>query len=44
MRTDVILLAIVIYAGLGGMADLVARLLERRFLRWHPNYAPQRSR
>jgi sulfonate transport system permease protein len=44
MRTDVILLAIVIYAGLGGLADLVARLLERRFLRWHPNYVHARTR
>jgi sulfonate transport system permease protein len=44
MRTDVILLAIVIYAGLGGLADLIARLLERRFLRWHPNYVHARTR
>jgi sulfonate transport system permease protein len=44
MRTDVILLAIVIYASFGGLSDLIARLLERRFLRWHPNYAPHRAR
>jgi sulfonate transport system permease protein len=44
MRTDVILLSIVIYAAFGGLADLVARLLERRFLRWHPNYVQARAR
>jgi sulfonate transport system permease protein len=44
MRTDVILLSIVIYAAFGGLADLVARLLERRFLRWHPNYVQARTR
>jgi sulfonate transport system permease protein len=41
LRTDVIVLAIVIYAGIGVLADLIARLLERRLLAWHPNYAPR---
>ncbi|MBV9632629.1 MAG: ABC transporter permease subunit [Xanthobacteraceae bacterium] len=39
LRTDVILLAIVLYAIAGWLADLLARLIERRVLRWHPNYA-----
>jgi sulfonate transport system permease protein len=39
LRTDVIVLAIVIYAGIGVTADAIARLLERRLLAWHPNYA-----
>lgn len=39
LRTDVIVLAIVIYAGIGVMADSIARLLERRLLAWHANYA-----
>jgi len=39
LRTDVIVLAIVIYAGIGVIADLIARLLERRLLSWHANYA-----
>jgi sulfonate transport system permease protein len=39
LRTDVIVLAIVIYAGIGVIADLIARLLERRLLSWHVNYA-----
>jgi sulfonate transport system permease protein len=38
MRTDVILLSVVIYALLGATSDGLGRLLERRFLRWHPNY------
>ncbi len=40
LRTDVIVLAIVIYAGIGVVADSIARFLERRLLAWHANYAP----
>lgn len=39
LRTDVIVLAIVIYALIGVLADTVAKLLERRLLSWHANYA-----
>jgi sulfonate transport system permease protein len=39
LRTDVIVLTIVIYALIGVAADSIARLLERRLLSWHPNYA-----
>jgi sulfonate transport system permease protein len=39
LRTDVIVLAIVIYAGIGVSADLLVRGLERRLLAWHPNFA-----
>jgi sulfonate transport system permease protein len=39
LRTDVIVLAIVIYAGIGVLADSTARTLERRLLAWHANYA-----
>jgi sulfonate transport system permease protein len=39
LRTDVIVLTILIYALIGVSADAVARLLERRLLAWHPNYA-----
>ncbi|MBD2329251.1 ABC transporter permease subunit [Alkalinema sp. FACHB-956] len=38
MQTDVIVLAIVMYALFGKLADSVARYLERSWLRWHPNY------
>jgi sulfonate transport system permease protein len=42
LRTDVIILTIVIYALIGVAADGIARLLERRLLAWHPNYGGAR--
>lgn len=39
LQTDVIVLTIVIYAGIGVASDAIARALERRLLAWHPNYA-----
>jgi len=38
MQTDVVVLALVIYALLGKLADVIARLLERATLQWHPAY------
>ncbi|MFG1296924.1 ABC transporter permease subunit [Xanthobacter variabilis] len=38
LRTDVVVLTIVIYALIGVAADSAARLLERRLLAWHPNF------
>jgi sulfonate transport system permease protein len=38
VRTDVMVFSILLYAGLGKLADVIARALERRLLRWHPNY------
>ncbi len=38
LRTDVIVLTIVIYAIIGVLADAIARYLEGRLLAWHPNY------
>ena len=39
LRTDVIVLVIVVYAAIGVAADSARELLERRLLGWHPNYA-----
>ncbi len=39
LQTDVVLVGILLYALLGKLADLLARALERRWLRWHPGYA-----
>jgi sulfonate transport system permease protein len=39
LRTDVIVMTIAIYAAIGVCADALARLLERRMLAWHPNFA-----
>jgi sulfonate transport system permease protein len=44
LRTDVIVLVIVIYAVIGVIADSVAKMLERRLLAWHPNYAGEARR
>ena len=38
LQTDVIVLAIAIYAALGKLADGVTRALERRCLAWHPAF------
>ncbi|GGM14291.1 aliphatic sulfonate ABC transporter permease SsuC [Pseudomonas asuensis] len=38
LQTDIVVLAIVLYAILGKLADLAARGLERTWLRWHPAY------
>jgi len=38
MHTDVVVLAIVIYALLGKTTDVAVRALERRLLRWHAAY------
>jgi sulfonate transport system permease protein len=36
LRTDVVLVGILLYALLGKLADLLAKGLERWWLRWHP--------
>jgi sulfonate transport system permease protein len=41
LQTDVVLLGILLYALLGKLADMLARGIERRTLRWHPNYQAQ---
>ena len=38
-----VVLAIVLYAVLGKLADLAARGLERVWLRWHPAYQVQKG-
>jgi sulfonate transport system permease protein len=43
MMTDVVILALVLYALLGKLADVTARFLERSTLAWHPAYqAPEK--
>lgn len=39
MMTDIVVLSIILYALLGKLADLVARILERRMLAWNPAFA-----
>jgi sulfonate transport system permease protein len=38
MRMDIIVLSIVLYAVLGKLSDSLAKLLEKSWLRWHPNF------
>jgi len=38
MKMDVVVLSVLIYALFGKLSDSIARALERKFLRWHPNY------
>jgi len=38
LQTDVVLVGVLLYALLGKLADLFARALERRLLRWNPGY------
>ena len=37
---DVVVLSILIYALLGKLSDWVAKLMERRWLQWHPHFGP----
>lgn len=38
MRLDIVVLSIILYALLGKLSDLTAKLAEKRFLKWHPSY------
>ena len=38
MMTDIVVLALVIYALLGKAADVAVRFLERKILAWNPAY------
>src|SRR6478735_1090318 len=39
LQTDVVLVGILLYALLGKLADVLARALERYWLRWNPAYS-----
>ena len=41
LQTDVVLVGILLYALLGKLADVLAKGLERWWLRWHPGYQAQ---
>jgi len=43
LQTDVVLVGILLYALLGKLADLIARGLERWWLRWHPAHGGGRQ-
>lgn len=43
LQTDIVVLSILLYAALGKLADVLARAMERQWLRWHPNYQTARA-
>jgi len=43
LQTDVVVVAIILYAILGKLADFSAQLLERVWLRWNPAYRLQEA-
>lgn len=43
LQTDVVVVAIILYAILGKLADVSAQLLERLWLRWNPAYHLQEA-
>jgi len=44
MQTDVMVVGILLYALLGKLADLLAKSMERYWLRWHPAYQTSRQK
>ena len=44
LQTDVVLVGILLYALLGKLADMTARVLERWCIGWHPNFAASGDR
>lgn len=38
LQTDIVVLAILLYAVLGKLVDMLARAIERVALKWHPAY------
>ena len=44
LQTDVVLLGVLVYAFLGKLADVSARVLERWCLAWHPNFQQKTRR
>jgi sulfonate transport system permease protein len=44
LQTDVVVVAIILYALLGKLADVSAQWLERSWLRWNPAYTLQEAK
>ncbi len=40
LQTDVVVFSILLYAGLGKLADSTARFIEKTALAWHPAFQP----
>lgn len=42
MQMDIVILSILLYALLGKLSDFLASLLEKKWLKWHPNFSQQK--
>ncbi len=38
LQTDIMVLGILLYAVLGKISDILASVLEKRYLKWHKGY------
>jgi sulfonate transport system permease protein len=38
MQLDVVVLSILLYALLGKLSDVIAKIAEKRFIKWHPSH------
>jgi len=43
MQMDIVILSILIYALLGKLSDVIAVLLEKKWLQWHPNFYKKKA-
>ena len=43
MQMDIVILSIILYALLGKLSDVLALILEERWLQWHPNFDKKKT-
>lgn len=43
MQMDIVILSIILYALLGKLSDVLALILEKKWLQWHPNFYKKRA-
>jgi sulfonate transport system permease protein len=43
MQMDIVILSILLYAFLGKFSDVIASMMEKRWLRWHPSFSKNKD-
>lgn len=43
MQMDIVILSIILYALLGKLSDVLALILEKKWLQWHPNFYKKKA-
>lgn len=43
MQMDIVILSIILYALLGKLSDVLALMLEKKWLQWHPNFYKKKA-